>query len=301
MMFRMYLLTSAFTLSLVPGAHALDADAARSLRAGSVTEAGGRYAAGHRGGFDAPGGSRYAGEGRSISHYQPIWPGSEGAPYGTSGTGAMGPSVIQINVSPDAGLDRYVPVRSYRQTGAKIIDVESARLDRRPYGEDGLDIVYSGTTKIIRVSPDYRAASGRDKDGFAVRGGEDAVEFAKLSPSERAVTVYPDPDLPVDVEPPRASLPDAARVPVPTPAPTASPAPAPEEAPVVAAAPEALPAGPTQPAPSAAPAQPSAGFEPWTDEWLRDCVRRYPNFDASLGTYADESGRRRFCTGDPAS
>lgn len=36
-----------------------------------------------------------------------------------------------------------------------VIDVEASRLDRRPYGPDGLDIISRGGPKIIRVSPDF--------------------------------------------------------------------------------------------------------------------------------------------------
>lgn len=220
----------------------------------------------------------------------PIWPGSEGAPYGTSGTGANSVAVIQINRAVDAGTRGASFHVLPGAAGPKIIDVESARLDRRPYGADGLDIVYAGTTKIIRISPNFRRGQAEFKDGIELGQAEGAVEFAKLSPAERAVTVYPDPDEPVDGparRPPVASLPDIARIPVPMPAPE-----------------EARLASPT-PAPAAVPASPAAasppGFEPWTDDWLRDCVARYPTFDASLGTYTDESGRRRFCTGDAAN
>ena len=215
------------------------------------------------------------------------WPGSEGAPYGTSGTGGGSVAVIQIN---RALSDRELTPSFHTLPGAhgpKIIDVETARLDRRPYGPDGLDIVQVGTTKIIRISPDFRRASASEKDDVHLGRAPGSVEFAKLSPAEQAVTVYPDPDVPVDKpERPRAVMPGAARIPVPSPAP--------EEARVAQR--QAEPAVAPQP-----PAKTPNGFEPWTDEWLRDCVSRYPNFDASLGTYTDESGRRRFCTGDAAN
>lgn len=247
-----------------------------------AAEAGGRYYGE---------GSRYQPIGHSVSRFVPLWPGSEGAPYGTSALGGS-VSVIQINrasdVNPRAASFSVMPGAA----GPKIIDVESARLDRRPYGPDGLDIVYSGTTKIIRVSPDFRRARADVKDDVELPPAKNSVAFAKLSPAEQAVTVYPDPDEPIDLETNRAptapSLPKVARVPAPKPAP---------RGPQLASAPTPSPA----PAPQAAPAsEPAAGFEPWTDEWLRACVARYPNFDASLGTYTDEAGRRRFCTGDAA-
>ncbi|KTR02617.1 hypothetical protein NS365_21160 [Aureimonas ureilytica] len=237
------------------------------------------------GGYGSYSGRRHHG---SVSRLEDGgWPGSEGAPYGTSGTGGGSISVIQINRALD---EKQIAPSFHTLPGAhapKIIDVETARLDRRPYGPDGLDIVYSGTTKIIRISPDFRRASP-EKDDVQLGRAPGSVEFAKLSPAEQAVTVYPDPDVPVDKpEParPQAQMPDAMRVPVPTPAPEGGRV-------AQRAAPTATPA---------TPAKASSGFEPWTEDWLRDCVSRYPNFDASLGTYTDETGRRRFCTGDAAN
>ncbi|WP_062112046.1 BA14K family protein [Aureimonas sp. AU40] len=242
----------------------------------------------------ASGYGRYEGSrGHSVSHAAPLWPGSEGAPYGTYGTGANSVAVIQINRAVDAGSRAASFKVLPGATGPKIIDVESARLDRRPYGPNGLDIVYAGTTKIIRISPDFQRGRADTKDDVQLGRAEGAVEFAKLSPAERAVTVYPDPDEPVDgpaPHAPAAALPDVARIPVPMPAP--------EDARLAAQTPVVAPAAPAPTSPPAAAAP--AGFEPWTEDWLRDCVSRYPSFDASLGTYTDEGGRRRFCTGDAA-
>jgi hypothetical protein len=53
-----------------------------------------------------------------------------------------------VAYSSEAGL---APISA----GPAVIDVEAERLDRRPYGPDGLDIVSRGGPKIIRISPDY--------------------------------------------------------------------------------------------------------------------------------------------------
>lgn len=254
----------------------------------------------------SPYGSPYHSIGHSVSEVAPFWPGSEGAPYGTSALGNS-VAVIQINTARDAGARAASFSVLPGAAGPKIIDVEQARLDRRPYGADGLDIVYSGTTKIIRVSPDFRRARVDVKDDVQLGPIEGATAFAKLSPAEQAVTVYPDPDEPLEgpmvrepapaIEPapsaPARDEPTALAIPVPTPAPAEG----------RVASTQTAPATPSAPSPAAAPsaATPTAdSLEPWTDEWLRDCVARHSNFDASLGTYTDEAGRRRFCTGEGA-
>ncbi|WP_062203695.1 BA14K family protein [Aureimonas sp. AU12] len=204
--------------------------------------------------------------------------------YGTSGP-VSSPSVIYIGTPPNEGPDALADQPGVRREGgAKIIDVASARLDRRPYGKDGLDIVYSGATKIIRVSPDFRRAATAEaqKDDVALAPPANATRFSRLTPAEQAMTVYPDDGAAGD---------DALLQ-----------APAPTSPPIPADRPQASVAAPVDASPAANEATPSAeptGFEPWTPEWLRDCVARYPGFDASLGTYTDESGRRRFCTGEP--
>ncbi|WP_185983500.1 BA14K family protein [Aureimonas mangrovi] len=46
---------------------------------------------------------------------------------------------------------------------------------------------------------------------------------------------------------------------------------------------------------AAVPAASGEEFEPWTDAWMQHCVERYETFDASLGTFTDDTGRRHFC------
>ncbi|WP_062013172.1 BA14K family protein [Aureimonas sp. AU4] len=154
--------------------------------------------------------------------------------------------------------------------GAKIIRVATARLDHRPYDASGLDIVRSGATKIIRIAPPA---------GKPMRE-EPRDETLELENGENLATLAPrEPPMPAPTKPPRNET-----------------APRNEAAP---AAPVAPPVPEPRPEPQSAAAAGSSGFEPWTADWLRDCVSRYPTFDASLGTYTDETGRRRFCTGEP--
>lgn len=194
-----------------------------------------------------------------------------GSFYGTAGTAQS--SFIVIGLPEAAGS--IVPAgQGALRGGAKILDVEDDRLDRRPYGKNGLAIAHVGTAKIIRISPNFRRGQSRDETAAAADEEPTVTEpvatpFAELSPREQAVTVYPDPEIterPVDPPAPRVAE-RAIVPPVPTPAP-----------------------------PATAPAD---GLEPWTPDWLRDCVARYPDFDASLGTYTAADGRRRFCTGEP--
>jgi len=189
------------------------------------------------------------------------WPleGTSGATYGTSGATGGSFAVIAIT-GPEAAAGTAEAV-DREASPVRFVDVESARLDRRSYGADGLDVVRVGTAKIIRIAPEGARAAQKDD----VRLPElDGGGFAALSPAEQAVTVYPDtqaPAAPLAVEPPAV----------------ATPTPRPQ----------------TSTSQGTGPA-----FEPWTPEWLRDCVDRHPGFDASLGTYTDENGRRRFCTGE---
>ncbi|WP_182085490.1 BA14K family protein [Aureimonas sp. ME7] len=187
--------------------------------------------------------------------------------YGTSGA-SVSPSVVVIG----GGAAELPGARASVPAGPKIVDIASARLDRRPYGPDGLDVVELGPARIIRIAPDYRGLAGSDRGPQAELS---ETPYAALSAQERAVTVYPDPD----ERPALAPDPDA-RAPEPR---IEAPGPVAEEpSPVVPAPrPEAL-----------------SFLEPWTPDWLRDCVARYPTFDASLGTYLDEAGKRRFCTGE---
>ncbi|WP_416358333.1 hypothetical protein ACLNGM_10780 [Aureimonas phyllosphaerae] len=186
-----------------------------------------------------------------------------GSFYGTSG--AVGSSFITVGLPSD---DWRLPSFYYGglSGGPKILNVEEDRLDRQPYGKDGLAVSHVGAAKIIRIGPDFRA--GRDRNTAAEHDDNMPTPFAELSPEERAVTVFPDPDVverPVD--PPATRRADAR---------TAATTSEPENEPAA-----------------------GATFEPWTAEWLRDCVARHPNFDSSLGTYTNEAGQRRFCTGEP--
>jgi Ni/Co efflux regulator RcnB len=186
-----------------------------------------------------------------------------GSYYGTAGTANS--SVIVVGLPTDATA---LPSVRYGGLGGgpKILSVYTDRLDRQPYGKDGLAVAHVGTAKIIRIAPDFRRA--RDLPSAAEADENAPTPFAELPPEERAVTVFPDPEAnerPVD---PPASRRAAVA------------------APATGGAVEAsTPAG--------------AVLEPWSAEWLRDCVARHPNFDASLGTYTNEAGQRRFCTGEP--
>jgi hypothetical protein len=191
-----------------------------------------------------------------------------GSFYGTAGTAN---SSFMVIGTPDTNGAPSSVFYGGMAGGAKILDVEADRLDRRPYGRDGLAVAHVGTAKIIRISPDFQPGMGREA---AEREASGAVEtpFADLRPEERAVSVYPDTDMaerPIDPPAPRVaqSAPPAV-VPAPAPAP-----------PMVEA--------------------PSGFLEPWTPDWLRDCVARHADFDASLGTYTAADGKRRFCTGEP--
>lgn len=62
---------------------------------------------------------------------------------------------------------RRPPAKLHRafSSASKIIDVETARLDRRPIGPSGIDIVYSGGSKIIRIAPGYGRPGRREPLG----------------------------------------------------------------------------------------------------------------------------------------
>lgn len=186
-----------------------------------------------------------------------------GSFYGTAGTANS--SFIVVGLPTDAAA---LPSFGYGGLvgGPKVLNVNADRLDRQPYGKDGLAVAHVGTAKIIRIAPDFRR--GGDLPAVTDTDENTPTPFAELPPEERAVTVFPDPEAnerPVD--------PPASR-----------------RAEVAAEAP-----GTTR---EAAPAA-GAVLEPWSAEWLRACVARHPNFDASLGTYTNEAGQRRFCTGEP--
>lgn len=189
--------------------------------------------------------------------------------YGASSTAS--PSVIQISL----GTEPTTPSSPSVDTlgGQRVVDVEASRLDRRPIGPSGISVSYLGATKIIRIRSSDPVQSGRYKDDIPpVALGEES-NFAMLPPEEQAVTVYPDPD-----------------------APSSTVARKPAHLPIPEARPEAQVAASVSAKPDVSPTE---GFEPWTQEWLRDCVARYPDFDASLGTFINERGRRQFCVGQP--
>lgn len=185
---------------------------------------------------------------------------------------AAGPSFVVVGVQgpENAGAEGWA------EPAERIIDVETARLDRKPIGPSGIAVHYVGSAKIIRIAPGY---------------GERTAALEE--PRRRATAPVPSAAapaaLPRPYQPPRTAQPQVAApaVPLPEQAPARS-----EQASEVAP--------PTLPAESAGTAPSGESFEPWTDEWLRDCVARYENFDASLGTYTDADGRRRFCTGEPS-
>ncbi|KQT45114.1 hypothetical protein ASG43_12470 [Aureimonas sp. Leaf454] len=56
--------------------------------------------------------------------------------------------------------------------GPKIIDIETERLDRRPIGPSGLDVVDTGGARIIRIAPGYRM-KGRTAETKRVAAGRD--------------------------------------------------------------------------------------------------------------------------------
>lgn len=191
-----------------------------------------------------------------------------GSYYGTGGTARS--SVIVIGAPETFGPIASIADGAARG-GAKVLDVEADRLDRQAYGRNGLSTAHVGTAKIIRIAPDFRRGMAEEWEPVATRG---ETPFAELAPEERAVTIYPDTDMGArPVDPPARRVAETAPPPAPAvPTPRAGPAPTSE----------------------------AVGFlEPWTAEWLRDCVARHPGFDASLGTYQTDTGQRRFCTGEP--
>ncbi|MBB3997936.1 hypothetical protein [Aureimonas pseudogalii] len=207
-----------------------------------------------------------------------------GSFYGTSGIGGGSSFVV---ISAPAAEPPPPTLMKSREAGsdARIIDVASARLDRRPYGRDGLDVVYSGATKIIRIAPGFdRPGSTSHKDEAALAPVQNGTPFDELPAEDRQALIYPDEGSPAPAD-------ELMR------APARSPAAGPERVPTPTPAERTASAATAAPPAAATPA--ATGAEPWTEEWLRGCVARYPDFDASLGTYRDESGRRRFCTGEP--
>lgn len=62
--------------------------------------------------------------------------------------------------------------------GPKIIDVATARLDRRPVGPSGIEVLDAGGARIIRIAPNYgRAGSSKT--------GDDARTAGRIAGSDR--------------------------------------------------------------------------------------------------------------------
>ena len=220
--------------------------------------------------------NRYVHSSRSIAYVQRL-------PSSTyyRGTG------IFANANPSGGS--FISIQPQdddawngRGSGPKFIDVASQRLDRQPIAASGISVHYAGSSKIIRIAPNYRmsAAASQANEDFAALPEEAPAAAHDRAPARAS------PDRPVP-------MPEEREAWAPPVSETAGPA-APENSP---GAPEPVEAAPAAAAESSAA---TPALEPWTDEWLRDCVARYDDFDASLGTYVGEDGRRRFCTGDPA-
>lgn len=205
---------------------------------------------------EAYGGSRGSNRGSSVTEI----------PDGGRRGSGRNISVVVVNGNGAPAEEPAAPPAGYG--GAKIIEVATARLDRRPFDASGRDVSYFGSTKVIRIAPPDAEPAPRDETLELDNG----ADLAGLAPAEEPA--------PIPVRPSRNET-------VPRNETAASPTP-----PIVPPVPSARPEQPAQTAVA-------TGFEPWTADWLRDCVRRYPDFDASLGTYLDETGRRRFCTGEP--
>ncbi|MEF2073284.1 hypothetical protein [Consotaella aegiceratis] len=167
--------------------------------------------------------------------------------------------------SPILGAPVPQDETTYRGGGPKFIDVESERLDRRPIGPDGIDVMSVGGAKIIRIAPGYR----RSEHQAAIERPEPMPVSTRAPAPARAPS-------------PSESAPDA----VPT------PLPAPYRPPVVQKEPSA-----EMPAETTAGNASEAWLEPWSLEWRERCAELHSSFDPDLGTYRDETGRRRFCTG----
>ncbi|SJZ94909.1 BA14K family protein [Consotaella salsifontis] len=142
--------------------------------------------------------------------------------------------------------------------GPKIIDVETARLDRKPIGPSGIDVIEAGGARIIRIAPEYK---------------HDArVASITATPSE------------------------ARQPPVPAPVVRNTPLPRPYTPPRQAKAPSATIAT-EKPAAAETARKEETWIEPWSNAWREQCAKAYPSFDPDLGTYRAGDGRRRFCTG----
>ena len=235
-----------------------------------------------------------------------------GAAASNEGYGG-GPKIIRVAA---ARLDRQ-PVEA---GGIRTLQVGATRIIRiaPDYALGDADDRAEGpvaSESPVERAPEARAASAAP--------AEPETKLAAVAPPEYPEVFFPDPGEPNAP----ATLPRF--VPLPTPAPrraAALPAervspegedgrtdlvpggapaeepndlpatPATSVTPETSAAPETTAAPEASPLPEESAQKP--GFEPWTADWLRDCVARYSTFDATLGTYTDEAGRRRFCTGE---
>lgn len=248
----------ALSFALIVGS--VSTIAAGSRPAASFDGYRGDYA---RGGFASPGyrNAYHVGPDRYLRDGRRSSFVSYGGPFGRgSGSSYYRGTGIYAN-AVGAGVYAQEPQFEAVERGPKIIDVASSRLDRQPMPRIGISVEYVGVAKIIRIAPDYDAAERRNGRGHAAEASDEPAERVAAAPTR---------PLPKPYRPPVAVTP---------------------------AEPEAADVDPVAPTPAEA-ANAVAVLEPWTDEWLRDCVARHPSFDASLGTYADEGGRRRFCTGD---
>lgn len=73
----------------------------------------------------------------------------------------------------DSGSGSYSVASIGLSPAPRIIDVESARLDRRPIGPGGIDVIYAGGAKIIRIAPGYsRQAASVERSGADLSPGD---------------------------------------------------------------------------------------------------------------------------------
>lgn len=183
--------------------------------------------------------------------------------------GSRSVSVVVLNTAPQSG--RVTESRPLGYGGAKVIRVSTARLDRRPFDASGIDVVYSGATKIIRLAPPADTAREERGDDATLELEDGANLASAPSAPTRAAT---------GISGNRAPASQIA---------TASQ----DETPTNVPSRDAASASTRQTA-----ARETGDLEPWTEAWRSDCIARYPSFDPSLGTYRDDAGRRRFCTGE---
>ncbi|MEN3793140.1 hypothetical protein [Fulvimarina sp. MAC3] len=81
---------------------------------------------------------------------------------GVSTSGGVG-SVLYVSIRPGVYENRAERARlrdaragRYANPGPKVINIEEARLDKRPYPKSGVDVIVTGGgSKIIRIAPGY--------------------------------------------------------------------------------------------------------------------------------------------------